>query len=549
MATPSPVHASEALDELVNQFSDPLSFFRELIQNSLDAGSAEVEVRIDYEPGEGADGAMIIHVDDWGDGMDKEIIDKRLTRLFSSAKDGDMTKIGKFGIGFVSVFAIDPDAVVVDTSREGEHWRVIFDEKRAFTCLRRDTPVDGTKVSIYKTATREEYAEFVVAAERTVRYWCKHTRGEVRFQGELINEEFDLEDPCKVVHDDGFSKIVVSHPWDGETFFGFYNQGLTLVEGDTGRFEGLAYKASSPHLEHTLTRDNVIRDEAFHKVMGDVEQLATGQLRRRVFESLEALEYDPAVEDPRREYWLRALLWHLKTGRALPSEDMRRPVLPLCGGARASIHETERGLRNALLRDRLLWSPVENPVTAHLREQGELVFHVRDDSYGLQVLHLLAMRGLSPEQRADADRVRRVNQVWCKPGLPEGELPAEVNTLGRALETMLREHGAKLSTVAFGHLAYPGSRIKGRVAITQSELGELTEIAESGRLGRSLWASRRALVVNLDHAAVADLVGLAAEEPELAAYKLIKLFFLGRELDVELAAELADIAWQQRWQR
>jgi sensor histidine kinase regulating citrate/malate metabolism len=85
MATPSPVHASEALDELVNQFSDPLSFFRELIQNSLDAGSAEVEVRIDYEPGEGADGAMIIHVDDWGDGMDKEIIDKRLTRLFSSA--------------------------------------------------------------------------------------------------------------------------------------------------------------------------------------------------------------------------------------------------------------------------------------------------------------------------------------------------------------------------------------------------------------------------------------------------------------------------------
>jgi hypothetical protein len=389
----------------------------------------------------------------------------------------------------------------------------------------------------------------VVAAERTVRYWCKHTRGEVRFQGELINEEFDLEDPCKVVHDDGFSKIVVSHPWDGETFFGFYNQGLTLVEGDTGRFEGLAYKASSPHLEHTLTRDNVIRDEAFHKVMGNVEQLATGQLRRRVFESLEALEYDPAVEDPRREYWLRALLWHLKTGRALPSEDMRRPVLPLCGGARASIHETERGLRNALLRDRLLWSPVENPVTAHLREQGELVFHVRDDSYGLQVLHLLAMRGLSPEQRADADRVRRVNQVWCKPGLPEGELPAEVNTLGRALETMLREHGAKLSTVAFGHLAYPGSRIKGRVAITQSELGELTEIAESGRLGRSLWASRRALVVNLDHAAVADLVGLAAEEPELAAYKLIKLFFLGRELDVELAAELADIAWQQRWQR
>jgi hypothetical protein len=58
--------------------------------------------------------------------MNREIIEKQLTRLFSSAKDGDRTKIGKFGIGFVSVFAIDPHIVCVDTSRDGEHWRVLF---------------------------------------------------------------------------------------------------------------------------------------------------------------------------------------------------------------------------------------------------------------------------------------------------------------------------------------------------------------------------------------------------------------------------------------
>lgn len=548
MATPSPVRASDALDELVNQFSDPLSFFRELIQNSLDAGSAEVEVRIEYEPGEGQDGAMVIHVDDWGDGMDKTIIDKRLTRLFSSAKDGDMTKIGKFGIGFVSVFAIDPEAVVVDTSRGGEHWRVIFDEERRFTCLRRDTPVDGTKVSIFKTATREQFDEFVAAAERTVRYWCKHTRGEVRFQGELINEEFDLEHPAKVAHDDGFSNIVVTHPPGSRTFFGFYNQGLTLIEGDEGPFDGLAFKVSSPHLEHTLTRDNVIQDDAFHKVMASVERIATGELCRQVFETLAKLDYEAAGEDAQREYWFSALFWHIRRGHAVPAELLRLPILPLHGGRRASIRDAEAQLGRPFGGPRLLWSPVENPVTEQLAARDELVFHVGEDSVLLQILYALAGRG-SVAKDPRNQILQRVNELWCRPALAEGEPDDGVRALGQAVHGILDEHGARLSGVYFGHFAYPGSRIRKAVAITQSEVGELTELSDARRLGRFVLSGRRALILNLDHPVVTDLAGLAAEEVELAAYKLIKLFFLGTELDVELASELAQIAWQRRWQR
>ena len=127
MSAPAGLRVDDALDELVNQFADPMSFFRELIQNALDAGSQEVEVTVDYEAGKtDEDGVIVVHVDDFGEGMDRAIIDTKLTRLFSSAKDGDMTKIGKFGIGFVSVFAIEPDAVCVDTSRGGEHWRVLL---------------------------------------------------------------------------------------------------------------------------------------------------------------------------------------------------------------------------------------------------------------------------------------------------------------------------------------------------------------------------------------------------------------------------------------
>ena len=113
MGQPEPLSVDDALDRLVNQFSDSMAFFRELIQNALDAGSEEVEIDFAYE-----DGKLVIHVDDWGAGMNREIIDTRLTRLFSSSKDGDRTKIGKFGIGFVSVFAIEGTETLICVSKE-----------------------------------------------------------------------------------------------------------------------------------------------------------------------------------------------------------------------------------------------------------------------------------------------------------------------------------------------------------------------------------------------------------------------------------------------
>src|SRR5690606_23328588 len=155
VAAPEPLSVDDALDRLVNQFSDSMAFLRELIQNALDAGSEEVEVWFERR-----DGRMIIHVDDWGEGMNREIIETRLTRLFSSSQAGDRTTIGQFGIGFVSVSAIEPEAVCIDTSRDGEHWRILFDAQRKFSLIRRDEPVEGTKLQIFKLATVAEYEQF-----------------------------------------------------------------------------------------------------------------------------------------------------------------------------------------------------------------------------------------------------------------------------------------------------------------------------------------------------------------------------------------------------
>ena len=72
---------------------------RELIQNSLDAGAARINVRMAW-----SDGELRIEVDDDGEGMDRATIEGYLLTLFRSTKEEDLTKIGKFGVGFVSVF-------------------------------------------------------------------------------------------------------------------------------------------------------------------------------------------------------------------------------------------------------------------------------------------------------------------------------------------------------------------------------------------------------------------------------------------------------------
>ena len=160
--TTSGVDTATVLQDLVNQFSDPMSFLRELIQNSIDAGSGEIDVRVEFAPdkGGGEKGLMTVFVDDFGEGMSRDIIETKLTRLFSSGKDDDYTKIGRFGIGFVSIFAIEPQAVCVDTGRGGEYWRVLFKQDRTFDLIRMDQPVEGTQIRIFKQMTRAQVDTF-----------------------------------------------------------------------------------------------------------------------------------------------------------------------------------------------------------------------------------------------------------------------------------------------------------------------------------------------------------------------------------------------------
>ncbi|PRP95157.1 sacsin N-terminal ATP-binding-like domain-containing protein [Enhygromyxa salina] len=525
MAQPEPLSVDDALDRLVNQFSDAMACFRELIQNALDAGSDEVEVWFEHDRG-----MMTIHVDDWGAGMNREIIDTRLTRLFSSTKDGDMTKIGKFGIGFVSVFAIQPAAVSIDTSRDGEHWRVVFDERRRFSLVRRDQPVEGTKISIFKHATKSEYELFRARAAEVVRYWCKHVSGEVRVDGELINEAIDLDTPCKVRREQDNEIIVVGHPLDGEGFSGFYNRGLTLVEGrGEHAIPGVAFKASSAKLEHTLTRDDVIRDARFNRLMTAVQELIAGELCAQVYAKLDVAIRDATSESSALEYLWAAARLHEQATHAVPEPD-HAALFRSPSGAMIGWKALRKPKRRAVILARAL-----SPLTERLEGEGAtVVLLAKDCVCGAALLEAIAPRVAKIEDYCTALPPRSSDEAvrW--------------QVLASQVARLLEAWGAKLGGVRLGHLDYPDSAVRDRVAITQSEFGEVTPTSDTAELGTGLLASRRVVVLNADHPSIRTIAGLAQSEPELAAYLAVKAFFLGTRLDAKIDEALAVLTHDHR---
>jgi hypothetical protein len=307
---PQPTHhlADQALANLVNQFARPLDFLRELVQNSIDSGSPRIEISLAFhpEPDDASRGVLEIHVDDFGEGMNEAIIDDQLTRLFSSTKEDDLTKIGKFGIGFTSIFAIGPEAVLLRTGRNGQYWELLFHADRSFDKLRIDEPVAGTKITLYKRMVASEVPRFVDEARFVLSYWCQHSDVPIswwdRTQGTeapaeatadpfaafadgqdhggavAINRPLQLDEAVLAVQLNSGGTEIVAGLCDPPRF-GFYNGGLTLLHtrsedalGEHATTLGhISFKVKNDRLEHTLTRDNVLQDVHWTEALSHVQ--------------------------------------------------------------------------------------------------------------------------------------------------------------------------------------------------------------------------------------------------------------------------------------
>lgn len=385
--------AGGALDNLVTQFSNAFDCFRELAQNSIDAGSPVVEVWTEFQATRGLVGVACLHVDDDGDGMDERIIDHELTKLFASSKEGDLTKIGKFGIGFVSVFALKPSAVLVHTGRGGEYWEVLFHEDRSFTKTRLAEPVEGTRVTLFVEADDQRYRELVAGIRGALRKWCCHAEARVTFEDrsplpgrapalEVINEPFTVEGACVTRAEAPGTEIVLAYA--NRPHYAFFNRGLALASTDVAaqvlderrarRYRRISFKISSRYIEHTLSRESVMRDENYDRVMALLDAAAGGPLLDRLVAELEALAGRPPerpwTEEDLARYGER-IGWLLAEPTASLDRIRKRRILRTVEGAALSLAEAWE----VFGRDgRVLVASQATPLTALLAGDGVPVF-------------------------------------------------------------------------------------------------------------------------------------------------------------------------------
>lgn len=314
-----------AVAEMVRQFADPYAFVRELVQNSIDAGATSITVRV-----ERAGGIATTALHDDGAGMTRETIDGPLLTLFNSSKEGDSSKIGKYGVGFVSVFAIDPDTVEVDTWRDGARYRIRLFRDHRYE-IEKLTPLDdsGTTVTLLQPMDAEKFDDHRRRLETSLARWCRFAAVPIEF----VTVDHDRNDPEAKRRIDlpltvpsslyvqanrkkerfvvgpsaGTERYSITAVGDVDpatgraTFAGFYNRGLTLFETDEPLHPSLAnirLRVDSPSLRHTLSRDNVLRDKAFDRILSEVRELVQKSLRRELTSRLTRAAKDIAKATP-----------------------------------------------------------------------------------------------------------------------------------------------------------------------------------------------------------------------------------------------------------
>jgi molecular chaperone HtpG len=302
----------------------------------------------------------------------------------------------------------------------------------------------------------------------------------------------------------------------GESFAGFYNRGLTLFETSDEVFQGLAelrFKVMSASLKHTLSRDNVRRDDAFERAVDRVRDLANKPLRQELRKQLRE-----AAEEAARGHSMKRYVSLLEAASlaplALPPDEV---VLPLA-------HETE-GSRTILLSVYRRHKPplaTETPsaLTRALARIGEPVLLLSSpfvDSFLAGCLTPLP--------------VAMAHQVYLLiDELGDDTLRPNDRTLCHAVRTALDEAGVGLTRIGIGKVvdgsggaADGDSRI---VALSVPE-GRSRE-PKLCKISDAYWARRTGstLLLDADHAVVEAARQRAQSDPKIAGHLLARILLV-----------------------
>jgi molecular chaperone HtpG len=525
--------------DMVRQFADPYAFLRELVQNGIDAGASRLEVRFELDDG----GQATLSVDDDGEGMSREIIEGPLLTLFNSAKDRDDTKIGRYGVGFVSVLAIEPDEVQVQTWRDGTGWLLRLWTDQSFELAEAAPRADsGTTVTLFKTATVDEFGEHVDAGRAALERWCRHAqipihvvvrRPGVDATEERVDRELSVAAAVRLrqrlVSDDGVEETFVVAPSSGESgsegapvelsesYAGFYNRGLTLFETNEPphpSLRGIRFKVNSSRLQHTVSRDNVRHDEGYARVVAKVRELVDERLDDEVEKALQEAACALVDNGDAQRYvqLLRAAVGH---PLALEAD---RVTVPLCDAVGA-------GQRAAVVADLQVsgvihYAAAPTPISAALAREHVPVMLASDSAVLPLVQQLATVKWIDV-----ADRYVLTREI------EKAELSRSDRRLVRETRLALEAGGTTLEHLAFVMCEGESGR---RAAIcTDDEAREhLVTHEQGGRWRKRLGAGLRLLLVQ-EHPAVRAARALAERDAALAGQ------LLGRYLLVEQYGELS----------
>lgn len=368
--------------DMVRQFADKYAFLRELVQNSIDAGATRLRVEVTR----GGDDTVLTSVLDDGTGMTADTMESALLTLFSSTKEGDSGAIGKYGVGFVSVLAIAPEEVTVDTWRDGarHRLRLLPDHSWELAPLG-GTDGHGTRVTLTTRADSDAFAAHVTAVRTALRRWCGHARVPIELCTPRSTETHleRIDAPMAVdalvsvrVERDGATLVLGAGARAPEA--AFYSRGLLLLatHNSFDGLEQLTFKVDSARLAHTLSRDDVRRDAAFDSVLAELRRVARTELRQALVEALATAARTAAAGEPAQEH---AQLFAL--GRAAPF-TLRDDELwvPLCDPSSSARVATLATLERARPRRRpALLATRPDLLTALLANAGRPVAWLRDD--------------------------------------------------------------------------------------------------------------------------------------------------------------------------
>lgn len=525
--------------EMVRQFADVHAFVRELVQNGIDAGATAIDVTVDRS----SDGIASVRVADDGCGMTLDIVENALLVLFRSTKDEDPTKIGKYGVGFMSVFAIEPSEVTVDSWRDGYAHRVRLFPDHSYE-IEQAAPRDGcgTAVTLTKSVPAEGFEAFWGKVAASLHRWCRHaevpihltivdgssaapprrarvdTPLEVRAIVSVRKKYEDMEIVVGPLAGSATLPKTGTREDDASSFVGFYNRGLTLFETTEALSSGLAHarvKILGRGLRHTLSRDDVRRDHVFHLAIARAVVLCQHDLKAKVIRELTA-EADAVAKGAGAERFLALLELAPLLPVAARATEIQMPLAhEVAGMATMSPWVVNRMYSEwcGFARSAVLTTAARTELTAALAARGVPVVWAPAPEVGVAIER--ASEG-SLVQMSVENECLLVRELPAKQRLPNDD------TLCAALGDALARAGVE--RVALGRT--PGNTSILGAFVTAARPGDTEHVVvtRAAALRHTKWP-RNALLVLRAGAEPIDCARRAAS-PEIAAHLLARYLLL-----------------------